>query len=354
MDNFTKKKLYTLLFLFNSFLISGPIGHGNFTTKSASSLLTTNIASHSRSTLLKKMWKTPIPPKIKVFTWQLIRGRLQTRDLIHTNLVINQNCPFCQNSLEDLNHLFFLCPFSSAVWQHSGISFHSSNFNNSFFSWIDSISSNQTVFSKVLFIYYYIWRARNYLIFKNNNTEPIQVAYVAAIILWVYIPSSTVSNHVFTSRTIKWSPPPSDFIKLNFDGSVFQNSQAAAGFIIRNDKGIHIVASAKHLGYSNILCAEAFALRAGLLVASLHQFFKIKVEGDSKVLIDCLNNRTNIPWRISTFMISRSLLVNFTLLNSVIFGVRQILLLMPWLILDNRLMLVTGAPTSQLWFLNSF
>ena len=33
--------------------------------------------------------------------------------------------------------------------------------------------------------------------------------------------------------TIEWNPPPQDLVKLNFDGSVIGDNNAATGFIIR-------------------------------------------------------------------------------------------------------------------------
>ncbi|KAL6203208.1 hypothetical protein ACLB2K_026911 [Fragaria x ananassa] len=65
---------------------------------------------------------------------------------------------------------------------------------------------------------------------------------------------------------IKWKPPPPPNVnKLNFDGSVRNNSQAAAGFVVRNSLGNHILAASKKLGFTNVLVAEALALREGLI-----------------------------------------------------------------------------------------
>ena len=101
-----------------------------------------------------------------------------------------------------------------------------------------------------------------------------------------------------TGKTITWKRPPDDFIKLNFDGSVKSDSTASAGFILRNTDGNPLLASSNSCGKSNVLCAEAFALRAGLYAALLNGHKKIMVEGDSKIVIDCLNNKCSIPWKI--------------------------------------------------------
>ncbi|KAL6214156.1 hypothetical protein ACLB2K_013594 [Fragaria x ananassa] len=51
---------------------------------------------------------------------------------------------------------------------------------------------------------------------------------------------------------IKWHPPPPNFCKLNFDGSVNHMNSAATGFIIRDDNGQFVVDSAKRVGSSSV------------------------------------------------------------------------------------------------------
>lgn len=80
----------------------------------------------------------------------------------------------------------------------------------------------------------------------------------------------------------KMAPPPSNFLELNFNGSVINNS-AASGFIFRNCEWQPILASAKSVGNLNILTAETLALRAGLLAAWYHNFNNFLLDGDSKI-----------------------------------------------------------------------
>lgn len=71
--------------------------------------------------------------------------------------------------------------------------------------------------------------------------------------------------------------PPHQFVKLNFDGFVIQNKHAASGFVICDSSGYPLLASSKNLGSSNVLVAEALALRDGLIQASSAGFNKIEV-----------------------------------------------------------------------------
>ena len=59
-----------------------------------------------------------------------------------------------------------------------------------------------------------------------------------------------------------------------------------------------VLGSAKKLGTSNVICAEASGLRVGLQAALVHGHKNLEVEGDSKILIDSINDKCKIPWRI--------------------------------------------------------
>ena len=80
-------------------------------------------------------------------------------------------------------------------------------------------------------------------------------------------------------------------MKLNFDGSVLHSKDSAAGFVLRDRNGVPILGSAKKLGLSTVICAEASGLKAGLQAALLHGHKNLEVEGDSKVLVDSINDK---------------------------------------------------------------
>ena len=100
------------------------------------------------------------------------------------------------------------------------------------------------------------------------------------------------------SCVVKWHPPHSPLVKVNFDGSVINNNKAATGFVIRDAQGNPLLAGAKNVGVNNILITEGLALRDGLQKALENGFKKVQVEGDSKVLINCLKGSFSTPWRL--------------------------------------------------------
>ncbi|BFG41450.1 hypothetical protein CerSpe_277240 [Prunus speciosa] len=88
------------------------------------------------------------------------------------------------------------------------------------------------------------------------------------------------------------------WIKVNFDGSMCGNL-VATGFVIRDWNGNVRLAGAKNSGQMSITVTECLALRDGLAHAIHNGWRKILVEGDSKLIIDCVNNVVSIPWSIS-------------------------------------------------------
>lgn len=85
------------------------------------------------------------------------------------------------------------------------------------------------------------------------------------------------------------------FEKINFDGSI-QGSSTSTGFVIRDVNADPLFATSKYIGPLYVLVAEALALRETLSQA--RGFTHIAMEGDSKILIDCLKGQYCIPWRI--------------------------------------------------------
>lgn len=91
-------------------------------------------------------------------------------------------------------------------------------------------------------------------------------------------------------------------VKLNFDGFVKNDTSASFGFVIRDSLGNPIFAATKITGKSKVLIAKAMTLRDGLLAAKHYQFNHISIcrrlEGDSKILIDKINDIYSTPWHI--------------------------------------------------------
>ena len=72
--------------------------------------------------LLTWMWKSCCTMSIKMFAWLVIMDRVNTKDMIqrrHWRIEDGPKCVLCRaGSLEDRNHLFFECNFSTRIWNY--------------------------------------------------------------------------------------------------------------------------------------------------------------------------------------------------------------------------------------------
>lgn len=67
--------------------------------------------------VLKKVWNSKIPPRIKIHIWRMLFDALPTRiNLFIRRVIQNQQCSFCQNHNEDIAHIFWYCNFAQKVY----------------------------------------------------------------------------------------------------------------------------------------------------------------------------------------------------------------------------------------------
>ncbi|VVA28953.1 PREDICTED: ribonuclease [Prunus dulcis] len=286
-------------------LIWGPDPNGKFSIKSAYNLQVHDETPHPRASLPKRMWSLTLPPKVKPFAWLLIRKRLQVRSHLYKYLPnINPECPLCNDHMETINHLFFKCQVAVNIWRCTPIipMFPQQDFDG--IEWLAALPSSldkdgPNILSKALLLCWQIWEARNNLVFKDIAPHPARALHVAGQIgLDYWKINSTPPQKSKGMLAIKWKPPPCNWVKLNFDGSV-RGALAATGFVIRDWNGHVRLAGAKNLGQISITVAECLALRDGLAHAIHNGWRKVVAEGDSKLVIDCINNKVSVPWSIN-------------------------------------------------------
>jgi hypothetical protein len=67
----------------------------------------------------KLLWKLKLPLKIKIFLWQMAKGKMPANEQIHQRHGrSNGQCALC-GQMESINHIFFSCVFTRLLW--SGI-----------------------------------------------------------------------------------------------------------------------------------------------------------------------------------------------------------------------------------------
>ena len=64
----------------------------------------------------KKIWKSKIPLKVKIFMWYLQRGVVLTKvNLVRRNWHRRKKCSFCPHD-ETIKHIFFQCKLACSIW----------------------------------------------------------------------------------------------------------------------------------------------------------------------------------------------------------------------------------------------
>nr|KYP48676.1 Putative ribonuclease H protein At1g65750 family [Cajanus cajan] len=140
-----------------------------------------------------------------------------------------------------------------------------------------------------------LWKNCNNFTFCQIVTNPLQV--VCEIKGRMHVLSSTTfcKPHIFYQKDnpkshIRWTPPPSNILKLNCDGVVADNACASCGGILRDNNGDFILAFSGLIGNCSVLQAELWAIFHGLrLIKDKFLSYHIIIESDSVIATEFLN-----------------------------------------------------------------
>lgn len=256
-----------------------------------------NCSPHNHTILLNIMWKQTLPPKVKMFAWLLIRNRLQVRSRLNKFIPsINPESALCGNHAETVSHLFLHCPFAQTIWSCVGGSLPPIYCREDLITWLSSLHvASDTVtpndLCKALYICSQICDSRNNLILLGSST--LHGASIWIIGVLTSKPEFVKKLSLTSNGTHLYG-----WVKINFDGTV-RNHQAAICFVIKNDDTHVQLAGAKRIGNVSITVAEGLAFRDGLAYAVSKGWRRVVVEGDSKLVIDSVNNQCSVPWCLS-------------------------------------------------------
>jgi len=83
---------------------------------------------------------------------------------------------------------------------------------------------------------------------------------VFGLVCWTnFFPGHLSGPHHKNHFIVRWAVPPTDFVKLNFDGSC-QGSSASGGFILRDWMARLLLVGSYNYGTTTITVAEARAI----------------------------------------------------------------------------------------------
>ncbi|XP_055960162.1 uncharacterized protein LOC130014978 [Mercurialis annua] len=193
----------------------------------------TNSAGVLSPRVWKYVWKFSLPPHINFFAWKAINNGLAVNSRIHSRLhQFSSLCPRC-NQEESVDHLLLRCP--------SGLNVE---FGNS-----------------AIWIMWSLWLARNSLIFRDEDSDPITVI------------NSAASLHQEFSQDAKIS------------------SKDSAGTSARDHGGKVICSTARKFHFVNSpSLVDALAMREAIYLAQFLKLPTVLFEEDAKAIIDAMTN----------------------------------------------------------------
>ena len=110
----------------------------------------------------RRIWKSCLPMKIRVFAWLLLCRHLQTRSRRQRMIPDEAKCALYAGAEKDCEHLFVTCSFASSVWRRASVARLELSSWEDFWSFIGDGPYRLTVEWHLIFaILWSIWCHRN-------------------------------------------------------------------------------------------------------------------------------------------------------------------------------------------------
>ena len=150
-----------------------PSPNGSFSTSHTWKAI---YGSHNNVNWYKLIWFKGAYPRYSFLMWLAVQYRLSTHDRIYTFTPGPLACTLCNKEMEDHNHLFFNCTYSTFIWQDI---LRRMNLQNNAATWEEVVkwaadkwkkkTPTHTIPKMALgAAVYHIWRERNASTFKNE------------------------------------------------------------------------------------------------------------------------------------------------------------------------------------------
>lgn len=319
-------------------LIWTPHKSGAFSVKSCSKELTnTALKPQSKIRIWGRLWRGLIPPRIEVFSWVALLGKLNSRQKLATLNIIPPDdavCIMCNGAPETSDHLLLHCPFASSIWLWwLGIWNVSWVFPKNLFEAFEQwyCHKKNPFFRKVWcsifsIIIWTIWKERNARIFRgiSCSSNKLQDLVIIRLMWWIkgwgeafpysivevlrhpqclswdYLKAAPAATAVSVDGML-WSPPNDGVMKWNVDASV-NAGRSAIGGVLRNSQGIFVCVFSCPIPSIEINSAEIIAIYRAMQICYSFEFLKrapLVLESDSANAVMWSNENEGGPWNLN-------------------------------------------------------
>ncbi|XP_042505592.1 uncharacterized protein LOC122082182 [Macadamia integrifolia] len=218
--------------------------------------------------------------------------------------------------METNDHIFLSCPFAKATWFGSTLSFivpaqddpkirlWLQNWDR--ISFLNKRICEETL-SLCLFTCWFLWIARNDLIFKKKNWTPIEVSQAALCAFeefgeanGYYVTSTNSNSNQQYQAPSHWIPPHSGECKINCDAAFDPDSaRGGLGVIARMSSRSQSFAISSPAFFGIVGTGEALAIRLGLLHSIQEGITNARFEYDCEIIISFMKEQSQtMPFEV--------------------------------------------------------
>ncbi|CAN1751119.1 Putative ribonuclease H protein At1g65750 [Linum perenne] len=260
---------------------------GKFSIRSAYSLIL-ELDSQTSDPDWKCIWRWRGPSRVQHFLWLAMHNKLLTNsERKRRHLTDLSSCPRCNVQEETVSHILRECSYATAVWNQLGLQEFCSTQEN-LCSWLSAglVHQKSLIFGIGC---WFLWKARNEWVFSANPQSSADLA--ARISSWkrtvelALSQDSILGSKPISRRNIDiaWDPGPEDWITVNTDISVInQSGNASAGGLIRDHLGHCFLAFSANIGKCSITRAELRGILHGLELTWSSGYKKVRLQTDSQ------------------------------------------------------------------------
>ncbi|XP_020702481.1 uncharacterized protein LOC110114070 [Dendrobium catenatum] len=277
------------------------------------------------------MKKLKLRPKIELFRWSLYNDGLPSNDfLVRRKLSNLSGCP--RGCMEDENewHIAGNCSkLHEVIFLLNKWGFQNPIFNNlqDCFEGLKKLVGKNSIIAKMYCTStWLVWKSRCKLIHDGiEDSNNFFASYVVSTSTFSNFFNQGPENWDTNQRELfcSWYPPPTGWIKLNVDASILSNNVAGFGGVIRDEKGIFLLAFGINIMHWDIAQIELMAILH--LKYIFHDWMfeaqGIIIEGDNFNIINILQSAMK-NWKVSKRIEEKfSFLLDF---NQVMFSFSKI------------------------------
>jgi hypothetical protein len=262
-----------------------PDRFGNFSVRSAYKLMielrrdveAASSAGGPDKLFWKKLWRLPVPPKVRNFWWRVIKGFVPSKVVLCSRHI--ERIGFCEacGQEENVRHAIFECTCAKLFWQEikntTSIKVPALHPQTWAMDMVEGIKVQQAEACVILCGAWAVWTERNARTHGESSRSLIQ-----SVKQW-----STVTP----KEKRKWEPPDQSYLKINVDATFdVDTHQGGTGLGVGDHESKLMRAQA--IWYEHGLSAmtmESLAIRDGVQLALDLGYRKVIVETDAQSLV---------------------------------------------------------------------